>query len=94
VRTLGRRTGIRRPPKVTEPSSCPWRTTARSGSWRPFRPANTVTSASIIAYMTCKPAPTARASRPSFADSAISPNDTNTSAGIAGARLVSTCFFW
>jgi len=31
----------------------------------PFTPASTVTSASIIALITCNPAPTARASRPS-----------------------------
>jgi hypothetical protein len=60
----------------------------------PFGPANAVTSASIIAYITCKPAPTARASSPSFADSTICPNDTSTCSGIAGVGLVSTAFFW
>jgi hypothetical protein len=75
-------------------TGCPWRTAARSGSWRPFGPANAVTSASIIAYMTCMPAPTARANKPSFAASAISPNDTNTSAGTLGAWVASFVFSW
>jgi hypothetical protein len=60
----------------------------------PFGPANALTSASMISYMTCKPVPTASASRPCLADSAISRNDTTTSAGIAGVGLVLTGFFW
>ena len=44
VRTRGRRTGTRRPPNVTEPASVPWRTAMRFGSWRPFGPANAITS--------------------------------------------------
>jgi hypothetical protein len=60
----------------------------------PFGPTSAATSASIIAYITCMPAPTARASRPSFADSAIWPNDTSTSAGITGVGLASTALLW
>jgi hypothetical protein len=40
------------------------------------------------------PAPTARASKPSFADSAISLNEISTSAGTAGVRLVSLALLW
>jgi hypothetical protein len=53
-----------------------------------------VTSASIIAYMTCSPAPTARASSPSFADSAISPKEIITSSGTHGAGLASAVLVW
>jgi hypothetical protein len=60
----------------------------------PFGPTSAVTSASIIAYITCMPAPTARASKPSFADSAISPSETSTSSGTAGVGLVSVVFLW
>src|SRR5437773_5819191 len=52
----------------------------------PFGPTSPATSASIIAYMTCMPAPTARASRPSFTDPATWLNDTSTPAGIARGR--------
>ncbi len=51
----------------------------------PFGPANTVTSASINACITCKPAPTARASRPSCMFSAISVIATLTRSGDAVA---------
>jgi hypothetical protein len=44
--------------------------------------------------MTCIPVPTARANRPSLADSAISPNDTNTCADTAGAWVASIGFLW
>jgi hypothetical protein len=40
------------------------------------------------------PAPTARANKPSFADSAISPSDTNTSPGTAGAWVASFVLLW
>jgi hypothetical protein len=60
----------------------------------PFGPASTVTSASIIADMTCRPAPTARASRPSLADSAISLNDTSTCSGTAGVALAPAVLLW
>jgi hypothetical protein len=59
----------------------------------PFGPANTVTSASISATITCRPAPTARASRPSCMFSAISVIATLTRSGIAGA-LASTGWIW
>ncbi len=39
-------------------------------------------------------APTARASKPSFADSAIWPNEISTSSGTAGVGLVSPALFW
>ena len=58
------RTGIRRPPRLTEPAPWPCRTAVRWGSWRPFCPHTAVTSASMIAAITCSPVPTARASGP------------------------------
>ena len=72
ARTRGRVTATRRPPRVTEPRSRPWRTAVRAWSCLPFGPANAVTSASINACITCRPAPTANASRPSCMFSAIS----------------------
>src|SRR3954449_229906 len=63
ARTRGRRTGTRRPPKVTDPASVPCRVAVRSGSCLPFRPHAEVTSACINCCMTCSPAPTARASK-------------------------------
>ena len=55
----------------------------------PFGPANAVTSASINAAITCRPAPTASASRPSPMFSAISVIATLTRSGTADA-LAST----
>jgi hypothetical protein len=43
VRTRGRRTRTRRPPRVTRPGSLPWRTAARSGLWRPLGPTSRAT---------------------------------------------------
>src|SRR6185369_10801534 len=60
-------------------------TTVRAESWRPFGPANAVTSASINACITCRPAPTADASRPSCMFSAISAIATVTRSGDAVA---------
>ena len=89
ARTRGRLTGTRRPPRVTDPRSRPCRTAVRASSCLPFGPASTVTSASISAAMTCRPAPTARASRPSCRFSAISVIATLTRSGIAGALALS-----
>src|SRR4051794_2015955 len=83
ARTRGRWTGTRRPPRVTEPRSRPWRTATRPRSWRPLGPHTASTSASIIACITCRPAPTARASRPSRTSTAISPTATCTRSGSA-----------
>src|SRR4051794_36637171 len=55
ARTRGRRTGTRRPPKVTDPASVPCRVAVRSGSCLPFRPHAEVTSACINCCMTCTP---------------------------------------
>ena len=85
---------MRRPPNVTDPAWLPCRTAARSGMCLPFGPTSPATSASIIAYITCMPAPTARASKPSFADSAISPSETRTSPGTAGAWVASVVLLW
>jgi hypothetical protein len=78
-------TATRRPPRVTEPRSRPWRTAVRPWSCLPFGPANAVTSASINACITCRPAPTANASRPSCMLSAISAIATLTCSGDAVA---------
>jgi hypothetical protein len=51
----------------------------------PFVPANAVTSASINAAITCRPAPTAKASNPSCMFSAISAIATLTRSGNAVA---------
>ena len=85
ARTRGRVTGTRRPPRVTEPRSRPWRTAVRAWSCLPFGPASAVTSASINACITCRPAPTANASRPSCMFSAISVIATLTRSGNAVA---------
>ena len=82
-----------RPPRVTEPRSRPWRTAVRARSCLPFGPASAVTSASISACITCRPAPTARASRPSCMFSAISAIATLTRSGNAGA-LAFTGWIW
>jgi hypothetical protein len=59
----------------------------------PFTPASTVTSASIMALITCNPAPTARASSPSRMFPAISVIATVTCSGTvnpcpSGASLI------
>jgi hypothetical protein len=56
-------------------------------------PANVFTSASIIAVMTCKPAPTAKASRPSRMSAATSAITTFTCSGtaISGESIL---LFW
>ena len=56
-------------------------------------PACAVTSASISVCMTCRPAPTASANRPSFMFSAISAIATLTRSGIAG-MLTLPARFW
>jgi hypothetical protein len=83
ARTRGRSTGTRRPPNVTEPRSLPCRTARRSGSCRPHGPQTAVTSASINCCITCRPAPTASASKPSCMSSAISAIATVTDSGTA-----------
>lgn len=80
VRARGRMTSTRRPPRVTEPFSVPWRTAVRSGLCLPFRPAAAVTSASNIVCITAIPAATLIASSPSLATAAMS----------ASARLISS----
>src|SRR5512132_894559 len=86
---------MRRPPRVTEPCSWPWRTAARSGSCLPLGPASAVTDSSIRVPSTCSPAPTARASRPSLADSAISASATETSSGmVSPGMLASASLVW
>jgi hypothetical protein len=64
ARTRGRVIGTRRPPRVTDPRSRPCRTAIRTMLYLPFGPANVLTSASINAAITYRPAPTARASSP------------------------------
>ena len=71
LRARGRSTEIRRPPRVTEPFSVPWRTATRSGLCLPFGPAISVISASNIACITASPATTLIASRPSRAAPAM-----------------------
>ena len=93
ARIRGRRTGTRRPPKVTEPSSLPCRVAARAGSCCPFGPHTATTSAAIIAAITCNPAPTARANSPSRTSPAISPNAMLTCSGTACAPA-SVVSFW
>jgi len=85
-RIRGRRTGTRRPPKLTDPTPWAWRVALRSASWRPFGPHTAVTSASIIAAITCNPAPTAKASSPSRTSPASSANATLTRSGTTGAH--------
>ena len=100
ARTRGRRTGTRRPPRVTDPSSLPCRVAARSGSCLPCGPHSASTSAAIIAAITCRPAPTAIASSPSRTSAAISPIATLTTSGTTGVAaaspvvLVRAVFFW
>ena len=93
ARTRGRVTGTRRPPNVTEPRSLPCRTAVRAPSCLPLGPASALTSASINDCITCKPAPTANASRPSCIFSAISAIATLTCSGNP-AVVASTGRFW
>jgi hypothetical protein len=51
----------------------------------PFGPHSALTSAAIIAAITCRPAPTAIASRPSRTSAAISSIATLTTSGTTGA---------
>ena len=71
-------------------------TAARPGSCRPFGPASALTSASISAAITCRPAPTARASSPTCMFSAISAITTLTRSGTltSSSSGVSTDVFW
>src|SRR5665811_1699041 len=96
ARIRGRWTPTRRPPKVTDPRSLPWCTAVRSGSCLPRGPHAVATSASISELITCRPAPTARARRPSRMSSAISPIATVTSSGTAspGPALAFGVFLW
>jgi hypothetical protein len=58
-------------------------------------PANAVTDCSISVCMTCSPAPTDSASRPSVADAAISASATETLPGIVSPGvLASTSLVW
>ena len=79
-----------RPPGMLRPLAAP-------GSGRrtclPLAPARSVTSASIIACMTCRPAPMASASSPSCMFPAISAIATLTCSGIASA-VASAGWFW
>jgi hypothetical protein len=84
-RIRGRSMGTRRPPRVTDPFSLPCRTAVRLGSCLPFGPHTATTSASIIASITCSPAPTAIASSPSRTSATMSPIATDTTSGIASA---------
>ena len=81
--TRGRRTGTRRPPKVTDPASVPCRSPAPLRIVLALRPATAATSASINCAITCSPAPTARASSPSRTSAAISSIAMLTCAGTA-----------
>jgi hypothetical protein len=54
-----------RPPRVTVPSSLPWRLAVRTGLRLPLGPARSVTSASISSAMTSRPIATEAASSPS-----------------------------
>jgi hypothetical protein len=78
-------TGTRRPPRVTDPHSRPRRTAVCVMLCLPFGPASVITSASINACITCRPAPTANASRPSCMFSAMSVIATPTRSGNAVA---------
>jgi len=68
-------------PSVIAPCSWPWRTAARSLSWRPFGPTTSSTSASISSWTTPSPTPTLRASRPSLAAPTSSPRASWTCGG-------------
>lgn len=60
-----RSTPTRRPPSVTSPASCPWRTAAQSGSCLPFAPTTSSTSSSINSTRRpAGPPPTKRATPP------------------------------
>src|SRR5450759_2034792 len=74
----------------------PGRTAVRPGSCLPRGPHAAATSASISEAITCKPAPTARASRPSRISSAISLIAIVTASGTASPAplLVVGMFFW
>jgi hypothetical protein len=61
----------------------------------PLGPANAVTDCSIKVCMTCNPAPTDSASRPSVAEWAISASATVTSSGmVSPSVLASTSLVW
>src|SRR6266545_1665874 len=64
VRTRGRRTPSRRPPRVTVPGWLPWRIATRAGSCLPLGPASSVTSTSISSPMTSRPTAVEAASSP------------------------------
>jgi len=78
---------------VTDPSPVPCRTAVRAGSWRPFGPHTASTSAFIIAAITCKPVPTAIASRPSCTSPANSASTTDTASGSTGVVALVACFW-
>src|ERR1700704_2132879 len=78
IGALGRVAPIRRPPRVTEPASVPCRYPGRPGLCLPPGPHSHSASSANMAAITWRPAPTARASRPSFTDPAISAIDTAT----------------
>jgi len=81
VRILGRRTWTRRPPRVIEPSSWPWRLAVRSGLCLPFGPTTSSTSSSISSCTTPRPTPTLSASSPSLAAPTSSPRASWTRGG-------------
>ena len=64
ARIRGRVTGTRRPPRVTDPRSWPCRVAVRCGSWRPLGPHAAATSCSMIAAITCSPAPDRQGQQP------------------------------
>ena len=85
---------------MTDPASLPCRMAVRSRSCRPLGPHSASTSAAIIAAITCKPAPTASASKPSRTSAAISliatltTSGTLTGPGDLSVVLVVAVFFW
>jgi hypothetical protein len=89
LRARGRSTATRRPPNVTEPRPCPWRTAARLASCLPFGPHASVISTSSIAAMTAIPAATLIAISPSRAAPAISVMASAISFGRSGSAATS-----
>jgi hypothetical protein len=94
LRTLGRSTRTLRPPRVTLPGWVPWRTALRSGLWRPLGPTSRATSAASMTWSTCRPVPTAKASRPSRAVPASSTTATVTCSGSSSSARSVVAVRW
>ena len=94
MRILGRLTLVRRPPRVTEPSSWPWRFALRSGLCLPFGPTTSSTSSSISSRTTESPTPTESASRLSSAAPTSSPSASWTfgGSGLSGSSIAVATF--